>query len=74
MAAANSAASDLEGHQHEHCLSAAHGRTKLVLPLPAAMGLMVLGPVVAKAADTTPRFFSGVDVLALAPKGSPPIG
>jgi hypothetical protein len=72
--AANSSSSDLEEHQHEHCLFAAHGRSKLVLPVPATMGLIDVGPVGARAVATTPLVFAGVDVLALAPKGSPPVG
>jgi hypothetical protein len=69
-----SQASDSEGHEHEHCLSAAHGRAKLVLPVPVASGVLVLCPVGATSADSTRLLFAGVDLLALAPKGSPPIG
>ncbi len=71
--AARSASSDSEGHEHEHCLSAAHGRAKLVLPPPAAMGVLVLCLASSTWADTARSFLADVDLLALAPKGSPPV-
>jgi hypothetical protein len=63
---------DADGHDHEHCLSMAHGRTKLVMPLPAWGGL-IDEPAIAEWSDPAPSLFPGVALLSLAPKGSPPV-
>jgi hypothetical protein len=65
---------DLEGHAHEHCLSVANSRTKLVLPLLAEGALIALLPMQGSYVDVFDASFVGVDLLALAPKGSPPVG
>jgi hypothetical protein len=62
----------VEGHQHEHCVSMAHARAKPEMPLLTWGGLLDL-PAVTAWVDTTPSLSPGVALLALAPKGSPPV-
>jgi hypothetical protein len=62
----------VEGHEHEHCGSMAHGRAKPAMPLPTWGGLLAQ-PVVTTWADSAPSLSPGVALFALAPKGSPPV-
>lgn len=66
--------SDDEGHAHEHCLSMAHGRASLVLSPPTASALLEPRAATASWAQWGDQAPVSLDLLALAPKGSPPQG
>jgi hypothetical protein len=65
--------SGAETHAHEHCLSVAFGRAKLIFSSPEAE-LVERHPALAAWAEHLDAASPGVDLLALAPKGSPPRG
>jgi hypothetical protein len=66
-------APDVAGHEHEHCICLAFGRSKLVLSAPA-MGRLPEAPTVVEAlCDAPDCLVGGAEILAFAPKASPPV-
>jgi hypothetical protein len=72
LPSARPAASDTQGHEHEHCACMGQARERVLPAAQAHDGLLVRGPASEPAVEWVARPAAPSPLWALAPKHSPP--